>query len=383
MKSLILTILYLAKDTVHRWFSRISSPLARVLVVFFLTLSALAFMGSYTISLKVVQQRIIDRGANLVGAIMTRDADIPLYIPNQREIEQLAQADSYALDSVGSASLATGSQVSLYTFSFSRLNQILPLLGPSGGPTLLQSAAPNQLPQGPSEITLRTGIRYPIYVRTLPENHPIIRLMNGRGVIVPPDMVETQSTSLARGSQHAIILSVRDLSSSESVAKAERTLHTLQRLEKAPGHVYSALSLLKELDVVVNNQVQCRIAFCTGICTIVGILLTALAGMEYRQNEYIYTLMKSFGIHPILLVGAFLAENLLLVGATFAGAVGTFMYTQRIIVTRLLNLGNHTLTLQEIMPEMQLISYSLLGCVLISSVPILVAANREIGRVLK
>ena len=42
MKSLILTILYLAKDTLHRWCARISSPVARVLVVFFLTLAALA-----------------------------------------------------------------------------------------------------------------------------------------------------------------------------------------------------------------------------------------------------------------------------------------------------------------------------------------------------
>jgi hypothetical protein len=112
-------------------------------------------------------------------------------------------------------------------------------------------------------------------------------------------------------------------------------------------------------------------------------LLTALAGMEYRQNEYIYTLMKSFGIRPMLLVGAFIVENIVIVGASFAGALACFMYFQKIIVTQILKLGNYTLTLQEIRPEIELICYTLLGCILISSIPISVAANRDIGRVLK
>ena len=93
--------------------------------------------------------------------------------------------------------------------------------------------------------------------------------------------------------------------------------------------------------------------------------------------------MKSFGIHPLLLVGAFIVENLLIVSASFLAAIATFMYFQRIIITQVLKLGDYSLSLSEIMPEIYLISYTLLGCVLISSLPIFVAANREIGRVLK
>ena len=66
MISLILTILYLARDTVHRWFTRVSSPIARILVVYFLTLSALAALGSYVISLNVVRDEIIKRGGDMV-----------------------------------------------------------------------------------------------------------------------------------------------------------------------------------------------------------------------------------------------------------------------------------------------------------------------------
>ena len=149
------------------------------------------------------------------------------------------------------------------------------------------------------------------------------------------------------------------------------------------GSISSAAALLEEMDIILGNQTQCRATFCLGIVAIVGILLTALAGMEYRQNEFIYTLMKSFGINPILLVGTFIVENLILVALSFAAAIVTFMYSQRIIVAQFFKMGRYSLTLEEIMPEIQLISITLLFCVFISSIPITVAANRQIGRVLK
>lgn len=381
MKSLILTILYLTKDTVHRWFTRISSPLARVLVVYFLTLSALAALGGYVISTNVVRDKIIQRGANMVAAIMSAKDGKSIYVPTQREISNMMDADSYLLNQVGSASIPGGQQVSLYTCGFSRLGQMLPLLAPSGRPTLLQSAANPRMSPGPGDITVNR-IPVSIYVRTLPESHPVIRLMHGAGVIVQQDDLERMGLRPSH-SLHNFALVVNNLNSSEQVRQAERFMRSLISMEQINGHIISALPFLEELDVVLSKQTQCRIAFILGISFIVGILLTALAGMEYRQNEYIYTLMKSFGIHPILLVGAFITENIVIVGASFAGALATFMYCQRIIVTQIMKLGNYTLSLHEIMPEIMLVSYTLLGCVLVSSIPIAVAANRQIGRVLK
>ena len=154
------------------------------------------------------------------------------------------------------------------------------------------------------------------------------------------------------------------------------------RLEGMDGNVSSAAALLEEMDIILSNQTQCRATFCLGIVFIVGILLTALAGMEYRQNEFIYTLMKSFGINPLLLVASFIVENLVLVAASFGAAILVFMKAQRVIVAQF-KLGQYSLTMDEIMPEIQLISATLLLCVLVSAIPITVAANRQIGRVLK
>lgn len=382
MKSLILTLLYLAKDTVHRWFTRISSPLSRVLVVFFLTLSALASLGSYVISTNMVRDKIIQRGGNTVMAVLSTREGRTSFLPTQSEIELVVDADSYALTQVGSVEIDDERSSFIYVPDFSRLGQVLPLMAPSGKATLLQSQEDPLLPPGPAEVEINNA-RVEIFVRSLPEDHPLLTLMRGPGIIIQREELERYGFSKPSYLYYTISITIRNLNSSEPVQKAEKFLRTFLHLEGMQGSVYSALSLLKEMDVVLSKQNQCRFAFCVGISCIVGILLTALAGMEYRQNEYIYTLMKSFGIHPVLLVGAFIFENIFIVGASFVGAVFSFMYFQHMIVKQILKLGNYTLSLQEIMPEIALISYTLLGCILVSSLPIFVAANRQIGRVLK
>ncbi|MBQ8899949.1 MAG: hypothetical protein IJY72_03255, partial [Akkermansia sp.] len=209
----------------------------------------------------------------------------------------------------------------------------------------------------------------------------LMRMIGSSGLIMQPENLPSNFNTTSASQQ--LIIRVRELNSSEDIHRVEQYLQNLIRLDGRHANIISASRLLSEMDIVLSKQTQCRVAFCVGISAIVGILLTALAGMEYRQNEYIYTLMKSFGIRPILLVGAFIVENIVIVGASFAGALASFMYFQEIIVTQILKLGHYTLTLQEIQPEIELICYTLLGCILISSIPISVAANRDIGRVLK
>ncbi len=383
MKSLILTVLYLAKDTVHRWLTRLSSPVARVLVVFFLTLCALCFLGTYVISAKVMRDRIRTQGGDLVHMVISDLKDRRVFLPSESELNTLLGADSVALRSVAYVQDEQEKSLPAYTYEFSRVGQMLPLMAPSGIPTLF-AAEHSSLNPGPAHVFLQEE-RAGVYVRRVPEGHLLQRLFNRRdALVVQPDSylaVEAERRNSV-GSQ-TLLLRVRDSESAAGVRRAVEYCENYLRLEGARGYVTSALPLLEEMDIILGNQMQCRLGFCGGIACIVGILLTALAGMEYRQNEYIYTLMKSFGIHPFLLVASFIAENLLLVGSSFVAAVWAFMHFQRYIVRQFFKTGQYSLSLEEITPELQLIAVSLLGCVLVSSLPIIVAANRDIGRVLK
>lgn len=381
MKSLILTALYLAKDTVHRWLTRLSSPLARVLVVYFLSLCALAALGSYAITAKVVRDRIRQQGGDLVAMTVSRAGAESVCLPTEKEMAELLGADSFAVRTLGYARNEKNLMVPIVTYDFRRTAQFLPLLSPGGHPTYMTKPADDSPSPGPSTVSFN-GTPIDVFVRYLPEDHLLMRLLDAGCVVVQPDNLPP---SLEQGGvgMSQLILRIRNLESGESILRVEQYLRRFMRMEHLSGGVMSASRLLNEMDKVMSKQVQCRIAFCAGISGIVGILLTALAGMEYRQNEYIYTLMKSFGIHPAMLVGAFVAENFIIVGASFAAALATFMHFQEPIVADILKLGRYSLTLQEIAPEIRLISFTLLGCILLSSLPIIVAANRAIGRVLK
>ena len=386
MKSLILTVLYLIKDTVHRWFTRVSSPLARVLVVFFLSLCALCFLGSYVISAKVIRDRIIHEGGDLVHAVIFPAEGQNVCLPSAAELDSLLDADSVELESLGSLTVGERRSVPLYTFEFCRSGQMFPLMAGEGAPTLLCKATEG-FPQGPTDVKLPSGEPGTVAVRHLPAEHPLMRLMPRGGILVSPDTAlqlrDSQGKPAGATAVKHLLLRIRNPQSAADLEKAEILLNNAIRLEGANGSVSSASRLLREMDIVMGNQTQCRATFCLGIVAIVGILLTALAGMEYRQNEYIYTLMKSFGIHPLLLVLTFLAENAVLVGLSFAAAIEVFMRCQVIIVRQFFKTAQYTLTLDEIMPEIHLIAAALLVCVAFSAIPIMVAAHREIGRVLK
>ncbi len=380
MISLILTVLYLAKDTVHRWFSRLSSPLARILVVFFLSLCALCFLGTYVISAKVVRDRIRDQGGDLVQLLASEREGQPVSLPSRAELRTLYDVDSLSMRQIGTMKPLKGSPVPVLTYDFNCSDVLLPLLAGNGTPTLIQPEG-SRRPPGPATFYLNNE-PVEVFVRTLPQKHLVLRFCSQQGAIV----VQPDSAYAAEAppiSSRRLIARVPVDEGVGTLRQVVSYLETFMRLEGAQASVISALTLMQEMDIILGNQNQCRLAFCLGITCIVGILLTALAGMEYRQNEYIYTLMKSFGIHPFLLVGTFLVENMLLVGLSFVAAVATFMHFQSIIVAQFFKMGSYSLSLAEIMPELQLIALSLLVCVLVSSIPIIVAAHRDIGRVLK
>ena len=383
MKSLILTAIYLAKDTLNRWVSRISSPLARVLVVFFLSLCALCFLGSYVITAKALRDKIRTQGGDLVQMMVFSDHRDGVSLPTEEEMSELLDVDTLAVRSVGSA-YVNDNNISILSYDFQRSAQFLPLLSPSAGATLLYPRDKPRYRPGPVDITLvGEGTKRTIMARYLAPDHMLMRMMPDGCILVSPDLAERLLTARRYSSMQRMIARVRHLEGASSLTRVETYFNNLLRLEHAQGHVISASRMLREMDVVLSNQTQCRAAFCIGIVGIVGILLTALAGMEYRQNEYIYTLMKSFGIHPFMLVGAFLVENLLLVGASFAAAVAAFMQCQAIIAGQFFKMGRYSLQMEEIMPEIKLIAAMLLICIAFSAIPVTAAANREIGRVLK
>ena len=379
MKSLILTRLYLLKDTLHRWCSRISSPLARVLVVFFLTLAALSGMGSYAISAKILLDKIATNGGDTVLVSTYSSTEQPTVYPNNEELQELLGIESYALHSVATCTDENGSSMPVYTYDFQRAGQINPLMNENGVPTMLINEKTHFRP-GPHTVVLnRENVQ--ATTRQLPKGHLLNRIIGNKALLIHPEQLP-YGKNITDGSP-ILVARVNNPESAEDARKVINYFADYSRLDGKNPNIISAADIFDDLQTALEKQKQCRLAFCLGISVIVGILLTALAGIEYRQNEYIYTLMKSFGIHPNLLVRAFVMENTVLVMGSAAAALYVFMQSQQFIVSNLLRLGNYRIMMEEITTEIRLIAITLGICILISAIPVYIAAHRQIGKVLK
>lgn len=381
MKSLILTSLYLFKDTLHRWKERPASPLSRVLVAFFLSLCALSFLANYVLSAKMLRDEIRRNGADLVLVFDNiRDGEAHKLKLLQHELPRLFDCEVLALKEspAGIAWLGTTwfpileyNRESCSVLSGLSLEQVpLVLLFPPEKSSLI--AGPCTVSIGEFDFSLNAS--------PLPEKHILGRLYPSGVILVPEGTFDLGVIPAVENFRY--VIKMREMTVA-SIAGIESTLNNLMRYDGSMAVVQAQVDVLKRLEILINNQGESRAGFSIGIAVIVGILLTALASMEFRQNEYVYTLMKSFGVRPFLLVMNFMVENIFLIGISFASAVAAFMHTQKIVLGEFFKLKNAVLTYEDIQQDLLLLGFSLLLCVLLSAIPIALSAYRPIGKVLK
>ncbi|MFI3244651.1 MAG: hypothetical protein R3Y56_10405, partial [Akkermansia sp.] len=245
MKSLILTILYLAKDTLHRWFSNPASPTARILVVFFLSLCALFFLGSYVISTKLVREQIQKQGADSVSMMMGQADGITF--PSAQQIDELMGVDSYVLRSVGYAQDSELRSLPLFSYDFNRTAQIYPLLV-NGGATLFCTAEAG-IPEGLRSISIYQNT-LTCQVKILREENPIIRLSRGKCLVIPPHYITAfNNKGMNEAGLQALLQIKKGGITVEKLAEMEQYLSTYAQLEGKQVVVISAIKLLKNMDV--------------------------------------------------------------------------------------------------------------------------------------
>ncbi len=381
MKSLILTILYLFKDTIYRWKERPASPLARIFVAFFLSLCALSFLANYVLQTKMIQTEIKKTGGDLILINDFTSETNPGYHNLISEIiPSIYDCTVYSFkNSPATAALVKGKSINILEYDIrtsGRLSDILPL---KEHPKILITTkdTPAEIQPGPNEMEI-AETTFDIYAMQAPEEGLLSKVLFSGGILIPLNSTDIVSN---RDSWRYII-QVHEMTA-ENIRNITNTIANYIRLDNSIPFIQSSLSILKKMDLLLSNQAECRAGFSIGIAFIVGILLTALASMEFRQNEYVYTLMKSFGVRPIFLVLSFIAENIFLVGAAFVGAIYAFLELQTIVLGEFFKLKDATLTFNEIQSDMTLLGLSLLVCVLVSSIPIAFSAYRPIGKVLK
>lgn len=381
MKSLILISLYLFKDTLHRWKERPASPLSRVLVAVFLSLCALSFLANYVLSSKMLHDEIRKNGADLITVFDTvREGEASKRSLLQHELPLLHDCDVLALKDSPAGFARVGKAVfPILEYNMESCAFLADLELEEHSIVLLFNPGRSPLHPGPCAVSIG-DFDFSLNASPLPENHLLGKLYPSGVILAPEGAFNFELDSLM--SNYRYVIRVHEMTAA-NIQSIEETLNNIVRYDGSMTIVQTHVGLLKRLEVLMSNQMECRMGFSIGIAVIVGILLTALASMEFRQNEYVYTLMKSFGVRPLLLILTFIVENIFLIGISFAGAVWAFMKTQKIVLGEFFKLGDTVLTYADIRQDLWLLGISLLGCVLFSSIPVVFSAYRPIGKVLK
>lgn len=377
MRSLgsLLILPYLARDTLHRWLARPSSPLARLLVTYTLGFCGLVYLGSYAISAKALRERIHRGGAGLLVAAETCMGEDPVHAAGRWLLPK--NKEEYALHVFHEAFVPV--QVGT---GFSTLVELPPdmatLLPPGSrrGLLALPERATDQ--RSPVEVVV-DGFR--LSASALPEGQAglLRRLWPGGAVLMP-------AGSLPQVWQHGFIrkyaLQPKTVDA-EHVGRWERALRLLARLENRNMTVVGNASLLEELDHLERIQYRMRVWVALGISIIICVLLTSISALEFRQNRYVYALLGSFGVGRPLMLLSFMGENAALTGVGFLGALGTLQGALQYMTHTLYRSPGLDLGLQELDADIRTFLLSLGISILVSSLPLLAAICRPIGTVLK
>ena len=365
---------YLARDTAYRWLTRMSSPLSRLAVVFFLSLCGLVFLSSYVISTKILRKKIHNSGADLVVAadVMSRGSlhgaghGLIPFNPDEYELYEFNEA--FVSVTIGKQHYALIEYMPACTHLFPETQHNSMYLLPA-------KPVATMVP----EMVNMDGYRLRAVTIPEPRAGRLRRLFQDGAVFIPYGTLRNiwQSGYIRR-----YVMKLHH-PSAQKARQLEQTLRQIARLDKRRLSVVSSGKLLEQLAQMESTQYSFRVWVTLGISAIICLLLTSISSLEFRQNRYVYALIGSFGISRVTLYLSFLIENTILVALGFAASLAAVWGIRDYITRVLYKSPDVTLSLGELEADIRTFCLAFGICILVSSIPIAVAACRPIGKELK
>lgn len=208
-------------------------------------------------------------------------------------------------------------------------------------------------------------------------NSKIARVMYNRPILVGG--MERLSPVLYQGYGKTTIIQAKSI---EDIEKIHRIADTFAEVEGRRGIVQSNLQILRDLERIRGIQAQALLGVSLGSSIVLGLVFGSLAWMEFREERYLLSLLRSFGVGRLSLLGHAVTENVLLAVAGVAlGFVALHFSVMNLDVTSL-NMAWLLNTRDLIGDEGRLLLIGAACGGLFSCVPIAVALRKQLGLVL-
>ena len=135
-------------------------------------------------------------------------------------------------------------------------------------------------------------------------NEDIAFLSKGRNVLIGSN--ERLGLLFTRGFSETTLLKAKSI---DELRKAESISNTLQQVEDRDVFFSSNLRLLSEIEKISVIQNQALSIVSLGSSIVLGLIFGSLAWMEFREEQYLLALLRSFGVEKTSLILHSMLEN--------------------------------------------------------------------------
>lgn len=375
-------VFYLWKNTCRRWLESPISPLSKILLVFVVSFFSIVILSLFKGVEKEIADRLARRDLNTVSVtelVSSREGRLRL---RQSLSEERMWTKRYGAEKfqqvwrAGATAEWKDSRISIFGYT----NELLfPDLTKSPGeiPTamLFLREGTDRSREVYEEVVELNGRELALKVTTMPEWMKIH--FQDRAAIVGP-MVLLEGL-LEEG---FVSYSIAELDSLEEVLAFESEMRAYHRSESNRIEILSAANILRDLERFQVIQGKVKIALVGGCGFVLAVIMASMAWLEFREDQYVLALLRSFGTQRIWLFIHSLWENVVLVA--FAIAMIPMVWSL------LLGSGVVSLARFGFPSQLEVIAWNdlqisvlaaLVGC-LLATLPVALGLRKQVGLVL-
>lgn len=386
MTSLISIPAYLWRNTLRRWLENPASPATKFLVPFLFGLLALLVLGllrGVEAELNNQLARSDLRSISVSEFVTAEEAENRYYaaLEHRSQWADWCKSNDLLLQAPLSASSSFFERMPVIAYIEPPSFIPLPESKPGGPrPALILSSLPyteNFAAKG-DFIEVAEAYRIPAELAPMPSEFATV-FQTKAIALVPAEMLEL---ALTRAHTRLQILIPRD---DVSPQRLESLIRMHAEAEDNDLRIFSAQAILEQLDQITRRQELARVLLGLGIAIILSLILGSLSLLEFRQEIYLFALLRSFGVRRINLFIHYLLETTLV---TFSGGLAAIWVARQIIpylISR--QEGATKLTLPFSIDAVSASDFAILGIallagVVLSALPLLPGLRRPAGLML-
>jgi ABC-type antimicrobial peptide transport system permease subunit len=377
---------YLWHNTIRRWLENPSSPATKLLVPFLFGILALTVFGLLRGIEAELQEQLARsdlRSITITEFVSQDEAENRYHVAMEFPFpwSDWCESSDLLLQAPLSASSRFFERMPVIGYitkpSFISITQKAP--GEAREAVILTSQIfPEKIHTEGDIVTISNN--YNINAKILPLPTQFANIFQSKAILlVPAEMLE-----VALVSSHTRLQILNPLPN-VSPTYLESLIRLYAAAEDKDYQLYSAQKILTEIDNIARRQELARIILAFGFALIMSLILGSLSLLEFRQELYLFALLRSFGVKPINLFIHYILETLLI---TLSGFMAALWISHKLIPSILEKQKQTTqlsipFSMESInQSDLYILLISLVAGVFISSLPILPGLRKPAGLLL-